>query len=84
MVKRVARTYILTVSYTSPNPKLSVDIANAYADAYFTDQLNARYEQVKRASGAASGSPDRTQSQVRIQADGDPAVQGEAWAGVFR
>ncbi|MDQ1184124.1 AAA family ATPase [Agrobacterium larrymoorei] len=50
-VKRVARTYILTVSYTSPNPKLSVDIANAYADAYFTDQLNARYEQVKRASG---------------------------------
>lgn len=50
-VKRVGRTYILTVSYTSPNPKLSVDIANAYADAYFTDQLNARYEQVKRASG---------------------------------
>jgi polysaccharide biosynthesis transport protein len=50
-VRRVGRTYILTVSYTSPNPKLSVDIANAYADAYFTDQLNARYEQVKRASG---------------------------------
>lgn len=50
-VKRVGRTYILTVSYTSPNPKLSVDIANAYADAYFTDQLNARYEQIKRASG---------------------------------
>jgi succinoglycan biosynthesis transport protein ExoP len=50
-VKRVARTYVLAVSITSPYPKLAADIANAYADAYFTDQLNARYEQTKRASG---------------------------------
>lgn len=50
-VKRVGRTYVLTVNYTSPNPQLSADIANAYADAYFTDQLSSRYEQVKRASG---------------------------------
>lgn len=50
-VKRVGRTYILTVNYTSASPQLSVDIANAYADAYFTEQLNSRYDQVKRASG---------------------------------
>ena len=50
-VKRVGRTYVLTLSYQSPNPDLSMRIANAYADAYFTDQMEARYEVTRRASG---------------------------------
>ena len=49
-VKRVARTYVLQISYSSPNPAMAMQIAQAYADAYFKDQLDARYELTKRAS----------------------------------
>ncbi len=49
-VRRVALTYVLEISYKSPNASKSAQIANAIADAYITDQLQAKYTATKRAS----------------------------------
>ena len=50
-VKRVARTYVISISFTSPDRRKAQSIANAFADAYFSDQLDARYVIAKRAAG---------------------------------
>ncbi len=49
-VHRVARTMVLQVAYTSPDPVKAARIANAYADAYLTDQLDAKYQATKAGS----------------------------------
>ena len=50
-VRRVARTYVLAIDYTSPNPAKAATIANAFSEAYLNDQLDAKYEATRRASG---------------------------------
>lgn len=50
-VRRVGKTYVLSISYTSPDRRQAQAIANAFADAYFTDQLDARYLIARRAAG---------------------------------
>ncbi len=50
-VKRVARTYVLTIAFTWPDRRKAQTIANAFADAYFADQLDSRYVLAKRAAG---------------------------------
>jgi polysaccharide biosynthesis transport protein len=49
-VRRVARTMVLQFSYTSPNPEKSARFANAFAEAYLADQLDAKYEATRLAS----------------------------------
>ena len=49
-VKRVARTYVLDIGFTSLNAARSAAIANAIADAYIVDQLEAKYQATRRAS----------------------------------
>jgi succinoglycan biosynthesis transport protein ExoP len=49
-VKRIAKTYVISISYTSPNPAKAQAIANAFADAYFAEQLDSRYVIAKRAA----------------------------------
>jgi polysaccharide biosynthesis transport protein len=49
-VQRVQRTYVLTISVTSKDPSKAARLANAVADAYVVDQLDARYDAAKRAS----------------------------------
>jgi polysaccharide biosynthesis transport protein len=49
-ITRVARTYVLDIGFTSLNPARSAAIANAIADAYIVDQLEAKYQATKRAS----------------------------------
>lgn len=51
VVKRVQRTYVLSLNYTLPNAQKAAQIANAFADAYFTEQLQSKYDVTKRASG---------------------------------
>lgn len=48
-VTRVGRTYVLDIGYTSMEPARSAAIANAVADAYIVDQLEAKYQATKRA-----------------------------------
>ena len=49
-IKRVARTYVLDISYTSLSPNRAAAIADAIADAYLADQLDAKYQASRRAS----------------------------------
>jgi succinoglycan biosynthesis transport protein ExoP len=49
-IKRVGLTYVMDINFTSVNAEKSARIANAIADAYITDQLEAKYQATRRAS----------------------------------
>jgi polysaccharide biosynthesis transport protein len=49
-VSRVGISYVLDVSFTSNDPDRAAQIANAVADAYIVDQLNAKFDANQRAS----------------------------------
>jgi polysaccharide biosynthesis transport protein len=49
-VTRVGRTYALDIAYTSLKPAQAAAIANAFADAYISDQLESKYQTTRRAS----------------------------------
>lgn len=49
-VKRVGRSYVLELSYTSANPAEASRISSAIAEAYLTDQLDSKYDATRRAS----------------------------------
>jgi polysaccharide biosynthesis transport protein len=49
-VARVGRSYIEQIAYTSLDPNKAARIANAFADAYIEDQLEAKFEATHRAS----------------------------------
>ena len=49
-VTRVGRTYVISIGVTSKDPMKAVKLANAVADAYVVDRLDARYDAAKRAS----------------------------------
>ncbi len=49
-VTRLGRSYIEQITYTSPDRDKAAGIANAFADAYIEDQLQAKFEGTRRAS----------------------------------
>ncbi len=49
-VTRIGRSYIEQIAYTSLDPNKAAMIANAFADAYIEDQLEAKFEATRRAS----------------------------------
>lgn len=49
-VVRVGRTYVLDIGFNSLNAARAAQIANAIADAYIVDQLEAKYQATRRAS----------------------------------
>ena len=48
--QRVGLSFVIAVSYDSPDPLLSAKIANAYTDAYVEDQFNAQVATAQRAA----------------------------------
>jgi polysaccharide biosynthesis transport protein len=48
-VRRVGFSYIIQIGFESLDPQRAADIANAVADAYVVDQLNAKFEATRRA-----------------------------------
>jgi succinoglycan biosynthesis transport protein ExoP len=48
-IARVGRTYVLDIAFTSLNGGRAAQIANAIADAYIVDQLDAKYQATRRA-----------------------------------
>ena len=50
-VRRIARTYVLAIDYTSPDRGKAAAIANAFAEAYLTEQLDAKFDATRRAAG---------------------------------
>jgi succinoglycan biosynthesis transport protein ExoP len=49
-VNRVVDTYVLDISYTAGAPDLAAKMANALADTYIDDQLDAKYQNTRRAN----------------------------------
>ena len=49
-IKRIGLTYIIQISFRSYNAEHAAEIANAVADAYIVDQLEAKYQATRRAS----------------------------------
>ncbi|MET4605074.1 succinoglycan biosynthesis transport protein ExoP [Bradyrhizobium sp. JR4.1] len=49
-IKRLGVTYVMEISFTSKDPQKSAKIANAIADAYIVDSLEAKYQATRRAS----------------------------------
>jgi succinoglycan biosynthesis transport protein ExoP len=49
-VKRIEKTFVLDLEYSSDNASKAADIANAIADAYLLDHLAAKYDAARRTS----------------------------------
>ncbi|WP_244492665.1 polysaccharide biosynthesis tyrosine autokinase [Aureimonas sp. AU22] len=71
-VQRVGRTYVLRLSYDSPDPVLASSIARGFGSAYLDDQLQAKYAATRRAS---SWLQDRIAELRQQSYDADLAVQ---------
>ena len=61
----MARTYVLSISVTSEDPIKAMRLANAVADAYVVDRLDARYDAAKRASTWLTERIEGLKDQVR-------------------
>lgn len=48
-MRRVGLTYVILISFRSFDPELAAQIANAVANAYIDDQLEAKYQSARRA-----------------------------------
>lgn len=64
-VQRVQRTYVLSISVTSEDPAKAARLANAVADAYVVDQLDARYDAAKRAADWLAERMEEMRGQVQ-------------------
>lgn len=49
-IKRLGLTYVMEIAFTSYDPVKAARIANAIADAYIVDSLEAKYQATRRAS----------------------------------
>ncbi len=49
VVARIGTTYVISISFKSLDPVKATRIANAVADAYIQDELDAKYEVTRRA-----------------------------------
>jgi polysaccharide biosynthesis transport protein len=76
-VTRVNRTYVLSISVTSEDPARATRLANAVADAYVVDQLDARYDAAKRASTWLSERMEGLQDQLRQSEEAVAAFRKE-------
>ena len=70
-VSRSGKAQVLNISITWEDPTRAAQLANAVADAYVVDQLDARFEAAKRASGWLSDRLVELRQQLR---DSEEAV----------
>ena len=71
-VRRVGRTFVLEIAYTSHDRREAARIANGIANAYLTDQLDSRYESTQR---AGAWMQERITELEREARESDMAVQ---------
>ena len=70
-VARAGQALVLNVTFTSADPNKAARLANAVADAYVVDKLDARFEAAKRASAWLSDRLVELRQQLR---DSEEAV----------
>ncbi len=76
-VTRVSRTYILAIAVTSENPEKAARLANAVANSFLVDQLDARFEAAKRASTWLAERMQGLQEQLRQSEEAVAAFRKE-------
>ena len=64
-VTRVRHTYVIAIAVTSQHPAKAVLLANAVADAYVIDKLDARYDAAKTASNWLAQRMEEMRKQVQ-------------------
>lgn len=65
IVKRAQKTYIVDIEVSSSSPTKAAKAANAIADAYLTDQTDAKTEEAKRANKLIDARLGELTQQVR-------------------
>ena len=48
-IKRIGLTYVIVISFQALSPERAAEIANAVANAYIDDQLEAKFDSARRA-----------------------------------
>lgn len=76
-VRRSGLSYVIDLSFSSPNPQLAAEIANATADVYIRDQLESR----TRAARAGSDWLESRVAKLREQMNAAALAQQEFRAG---
>jgi succinoglycan biosynthesis transport protein ExoP len=71
-VKRIGRTYVVELKFKDRDPALAARIANAYAEQYMVDELDAKYDATNR---AANWLQDRIAELRERSLDADRKVQ---------
>ena len=64
-VSRTGLAYLINISVKSVDPARAARLANAVADAYVVDKLDARFEAARRASGWLGDRLDELRKQLR-------------------
>ncbi|WP_018265250.1 GumC family protein [Methylosinus sp. LW4] len=64
-VARAGQAYVINVSFTSADREKAANLANAIADAYVVDKLDARFEAARRASAWLSDRLVELRQQLR-------------------
>jgi exopolysaccharide transport family protein len=64
-VTRAGQAYVLSVTFTSADPAKAARLANAVADAYVVDKLDARFDSARRASAWLSDRLVELRQQLR-------------------
>src|SRR3954452_5115200 len=64
-VSRTGMAYLINISVKSVDPARAARLANAVADAYVVDKLDARFEAARRASGWLGDRLDQLRKQLR-------------------
>jgi capsular exopolysaccharide synthesis family protein len=67
-VTRPARTYLLQISYRSPNPKLAADVANAVAESYINHSQEMRLQDTTRQQKFMNHSIEELQARMEQSA----------------
>ncbi len=49
-VRRAGMTYLIAIDYTHPQPEQAAKLANAFADLYLTEQLEAKFDATTKAN----------------------------------
>jgi len=66
VVQVIRNSRVLTVQFTSEDPKLAANVANYAADLYITDQLEAKFNAVRRANDWLDGRAVQLRQELQV------------------
>jgi succinoglycan biosynthesis transport protein ExoP len=64
-VSNANRSYSIAIAYSAGDPQIAALVANAFADEYLVDQLEAKYDMTQRANTWLAGRLDNMRDEVQ-------------------